>query len=448
MGHRTVGELLAAGEGESVEFKASLADPRKIIETAAAMATRGGGTILIGVKDDRSVPGAKVGAGEVERLVQQVLASTDPRLYLRIEDLMHEGRRVLRLEVPPGDGPHLAFGRAFHRVGPATVAMTRDEYERRLLDRLRESSGFERRIVEGALVTELDPAAIRRWAQRARGRLKPLGADEPTSSVVERLHLVHGPQVTVAGWLLFAAEPDARLPQATIRAQAERGAVRDARVITGPVFQQIDDAYDFVTRNLKVEARVVGTRRVERTELPVRAVREVIANAVAHRDYRSTAAIQLRLSDEGLEVWNPGALPAPLTPALLRQRHPSVPPNPLLARALYLAGYIEEWGTGTLDVLEAMRADGNPEPRFEADAEAGVRVVLPYRGRAALALSPREKAGLKGLRPGQPFASAEYAKRAGVSLRTAVTDLASLANRGVVVRAGVGRATRWSRTGT
>ena len=445
MAPETLTELIARGEGENLEFKTSLADSRKIIETAAAMATRGGGTILVGVKDDRSVVGANIGAGEVERLGQQVLANTDPRLYLRIDDTTHDGRRILRLDVPPGDGPHLAFGRAFHRVGPATVTMTRDEYERRLLDRLRESSGFERRYVEGVTADRLDEGVIRDWAGQAKGRLKNLTGLEPADAIVERLHLVQGPLVTIAGWLLFSTEPDAVLPQASIRALTERGAARDARAITGPLFRQIDEAYAFVVRNLNVQSRLVAARRVERTELPLKAIREVIANAVAHRDYRSTASTQLRLSDEGLEVWNPGTLPPPLTPAMLRERHPSVPPNPLVARALYLAGYIEEWGTGTLAVIETMRENGNPEPRFEADA-SGVRVFLPFKGRATHTLSGREKAGLKGMKAGQPFSSGEYARAARVSLRTAATDLASLATRGIVVRSGIGRATRWSRT--
>jgi ATP-dependent DNA helicase RecG len=437
--------LLTRPEGESLEFKTSLADSRKIIETAAAMATRGGGTILIGVRDDREVVGANIGAGEVERFVQQVLASTDPRLYVAIEDLLFEGKRVLRIEVPPGDGPHLAFGRAFHRVGPATVAMTRDEYERRLLDRLRESSGYERRRLEGATTRQLDPVAVRAWRALAKGRLKDLPAKESPAALVERLHLANGPGVTVAGWLLFAAEPEGLLPQATIHAVAERGAAQDSAAIGGPLCGQIEQAFDFVSRNLKRRARLVGVRRVEQPELPAMAIREVLANAVAHRDYRSTAAVQLRLTDTGLEVWNPGTLPAPLTPALLRERHPSVPANPLLARALFLAGYIEEWGTGTLRVIEAMRANGNPEPLFESSDGMGIRVVLPLVGALRDDLTERQRKGLAGMKRGAPFTSSSYAARAGVSGRTANTDLKALEAKGLVTHSGVGRATRWSR---
>lgn len=437
--------LLSAGEGTDFELKSSLSDSRKIIETLAAMATLGGGTVLIGVKDDGTVVGANIGEGERERFVQQVLGNTDPRLYVALDEPVVSDKRLLRIRVPPGDGPHLAFGRAFHRIGRATVAMTRDEYERRLLDRLRESSGFERRIVDGVSTADLDASAVNQWKAAARDRLKSIEATATTAEVAERLHLGHGPTVTVAGWLMFGKDPQGPFPQAVIRARAERGASTDARVVDGVLTGQIDEAVAFVTRNLKVRTKIRGVRREEKSELPLTAVREVVANAVAHRDYRSTAAIQLRLTDTGLELWNPGHFPPPITPALLRQSHPSVPPNPLLARALYLAGYIEEWGTGTLRTIEAMRANGNPEPTFTAEAESGIRVMLPMKGAAEL---PNDRGGnaLKAFAIGAPFSSAQFAKQAGVALRTGGLDLNRLEAAGLVRRTGVGRATRWIRT--
>jgi ATP-dependent DNA helicase RecG len=436
---------IAAGESADFELKTTLADSRKIIETIAAMATLGGGTILIGVKQDGTLAGANIGEGERERLVQQVLASTDPRLYVELDEPVLAGKRLLRIRVPPGDGPHLAFGRAFHRVGPATVAMTRDEYERRLLDRLRESSGFERRYVQGLGLADLELEEVRRWCRLAAARLPSLDSKSSPQQVLSRLHLGQGEQVTVAGALMFAKEPQGPLPQAVIRAHARRGAAEDAQVFEGPVARQIDAALDFVMRNLRVRTRVQGARREEQPELPTLAVREVIANAVAHRDYRSTAATQLRLTDSGLEVWNAGHFPPPITSALLRTHHPSVPPNPLLARALFLAGYIEEWGTGTLRTIEAMRSAHNPEPTFTASAETGVLVRLPLAGKAAI---PDTRAGttLRKFSRDKKFSSAEFAARARVSIRTAAFDLKQLEEQGLVRRVGVGRATRWIRT--
>lgn len=441
MAPQDVRAQLAGGEGPAVEFKSSLADSRKLIETLAAMATIGGGAVLIGVRDDGTPIGATLGEGEHERLVQQVLANTDPRLFIELDEPEVEGKRLLRITVPAGDGPHLAFGRAFHRIGRATVAMTRDEYERRLLDRLRESSGFERRLVEGSSERDLSATAFEHWLARAKARLERVPST--AREAVERLHLFRSEGLTTAGWLLFSSDPQGPFPQAVIRARARRGEAEDVASIEGALGQQLDAAAAFVARNLKTRARIQSAGRREQTELPLVAVREALANAVAHRDYRSTAPIQLELTDEGLTIWNPGQLPPPLTAASLREQHPSVPPNPLLARALYLAGYIEEWGTGSLRIIEELERNGNPSPIFQADA-AGVRATLPLEQPSEPA-SARARSALKRLRVGKPFSSAEYAQAAKVSVRTAAMDLALLAQQGFVKRQGVGRATRWVR---
>lgn len=407
------------------------------------MATIGGGVVLVGVRDDGTAVGAELGAGAVERLTQRILTGTDPRVFVDIDQPVYMEHRLLRIRVPAGDGPHLAFGRAYYRSGPATVAMSRDEYERRLLDRLRESSGFERRLERSASLSDLDPDAAARFCDLAKLR-SALPMNGPgIGELLSLLHLGDETGIMNAGLLLFGKHPQRQLPQAVIRARAQRGAVEDSRSIGGTLLQQIEEVAAFVARNLKMRTHRDGLVRTESSELPPPAVREVIANAVAHRDYRSTAPIQLYLTDEMLEIWNPGHLPSPLTLASLRERHPSVPPNPFIARALYLAGYIEEWGTGTLRVIESMRAAGNPEVVFDCPGESGIRVVLPLPGAQPFGVSHRASRTLAKLSVGLPFRSADYAEAAGVSVRTAVSDLSGLERAGLVRRVGIGRATRW-----
>jgi predicted HTH transcriptional regulator len=77
-------------------------------------------------------------------------------------------------------------------------------------------------------------------------------------------------------------------------------------------------------------------------------IREAVVNAVAHRDYASAGAVQVSVFADRVEVWNPGVLPAPLTTESLRQPHGSIARNPRLCEALFLARYIEKYGTGTL----------------------------------------------------------------------------------------------------
>ena len=286
---------VATGETATLELKTSLSDSRKIVETIAAMATIGGGDILVGVRPDGRPVGVRLGEGALERFVQRVQAQTDPRVYIDVALFDLGDVPVLHIRVPPGDGPHLAFGRAFYRSGPATVSMSRDEYERRLLDRMRESSGYERRTDLGTTFADVDAGKVDRFLERAGAAGARL--EGPWQAALRRLFLARSDALTVAGVLLFGREPQGPLPQATIRARAIRGAAEDAIVADGPLFEQIETAAAFVSRNLRVELR-----RDDVPELPPAAVREVVTNAVAHRDYRSTAPIQPRLDDRGPSV--------------------------------------------------------------------------------------------------------------------------------------------------
>lgn len=115
--------------------------------------------------------------------------------------------------------------------------------------------------------------------------------------------------------------------------------------------------------------RIIGTRangpRAPRLyEIPPEVVTEAIVNVVAHRDYADNGSVQVMLFSDRLEIRNPGRLPPSLTFDELRGPHRSIPGNPLLARPLYLADYIERMGTGTVDMIRRCAAAGLPEPEF------------------------------------------------------------------------------------
>lgn len=144
--------------------------------------------------------------------------------------------------------------------------------------------------------------------------------------------------------------------------------------------------------------RIIGTRangaRAPRLyEIPPEVVTEAIVNAVAHRDYADNGSVQVMLFANRLEVRNPGRLPPPLTFDELRGPHRSIPGNPLLARPLYLADYIERMGTGTVDLIRRCVAAGLPEPEFSL-TDGFVTTVrrLPPDERMAARLGSEDRA--------------------------------------------------------
>ena len=106
-----------------------------------------------------------------------------------------------------------------------------------------------------------------------------------------------------------------------------------------------------------------GLQRIEKDEYPVAAVREILLNALVHRDYMSSF-IQVRIYDDKFWVWNSGKLPEDISFESLRRVHSSHPRNPLIADVCFKGGYIDSWGRGTLKIINACREAELPEPKL------------------------------------------------------------------------------------
>ena len=125
------------------------------------------------------------------------------------------------------------------------------------------------------------------------------------------------------------------------------------KIINGDVFEQVDQAIDFVLSKItmSVGMRNESNQAPLKYEIPQAVVAETIVNAVAHRDYNSNGSVQVMLFADRLEISNPGRLTPELSIEKLKADHASYPTNMLLAEALYQAGYIERYGTGTGEIF-------------------------------------------------------------------------------------------------
>lgn len=117
-----------------------------------------------------------------------------------------------------------------------------------------------------------------------------------------------------------------------------------------------------------------GMVRKEHDEYPVAALREMLLNALVHKTYGG-AAIQIRVFDDKMSIWNEGTLPPGFTVDSLKREHNSNPPNKILADACFKAGYIDTWGRGTLKIFKACEEAGLPEPEITLK-DGGIEVTL------------------------------------------------------------------------
>ena len=173
-----------------------------------------------------------------------------------------------------------------------------------------------------------------------------------------------------AGVLFFARSVRRFFPEAYITCLLARGTdkvhILDRKDFDGGIVADIEDALRFIERNTRVAYRIKGLKRQNIPEYPINALREAITNAVMHRDWSIDGAnVFVEIYTDRVEVVSPGSLPRGLSLADLGSK--SVRRNPLIADLLHRIDFIEKAGTGIRRIRNETRAQGCPEPEFEAN---------------------------------------------------------------------------------
>ncbi|MFA6331847.1 MAG: DUF4062 domain-containing protein, partial [Methanoregula sp.] len=190
---------------------------------------------------------------------------------------------------------------------------------------------FDESPCPGATLNDISHEKIAWFVLAARKeRNFPVSPGTPTVQVLKHLDLSSGDLPTNAAILLFGTKPQKFLPTAEIKCMHYHGTVVSKpipshQIFTGTLFDQVDQAADFVLSkiNRTVPPRDTAPASDTRYEIPKEVIQEAIVNAVAHRDYSSDAGVQVSVFSDRLEIRNPGSLPPDLTFEDLKIKHNS-----------------------------------------------------------------------------------------------------------------------------
>ncbi len=274
-------------------------------------------------------------------------------------------------------------------------------------------------------------------------------------NVLTELGLLDKNRLLHAALMLFGGKPQRFCPAAVVKCSHYHGTevtrpIPSQQVFGNTLFEQTDAAADFVLSRLDrtIGNREEATAASEKLEIPKEAIREIIVNAVVHRDYDSNASVQIDVFADRVEIMNPGELPEKLTVADLVKEHLSVPVNPFLTRPFYLAGYINQLGYGTRNVVKWCRKAGLPDPKFDS-AENHFQVTI-WRNwltddrMKRLNLNERQVHAIQFLKTNRRITNAEYRNLTNVTDRTALRDLEALLRLGLITKEGkTGRSTNY-----
>jgi ATP-dependent DNA helicase RecG len=358
-------------ESVKLEFKKSVGEWKEIVETISAFANTEGGQILVGISKSAKSFGVEIGKGTIERLTNQISLNIDPKIHPRITVEKIGKKQIIVIEVrESSDHLVLAFGRPFKRVGKSTLKMSKNEYERLILEKHKDKFHFDTQIHPKASIKDIDKEKLRWFLRKAKAE-RNFDIDPETSinEALSRLNLMQNKKPVNTAILLFGKNLQKYFPQIKIRAARFKGAEGldyiDMKVLEGTIPELREKAMKFIMEHTKHGVFFDANRRYDKWEYPLRALEELLNNALAHREYSSTAEIQLSIYDDRIEVWNPGELLKPLTTEDLKRKHKSIPRNKTLADKLFLIKYIEQWGKGTNRVIEEMQENNLPDPKFQ-----------------------------------------------------------------------------------
>lgn len=440
------------GESALVELKAQVPAKQQIVKTIVAFCNGFGGKLIIGVQDDRAICGVE--EDDIDELMtslqQSIYQSATPAILPSIYTQRIQEKLLVIIEVSAGmNKPYFvtALGLnegVFIRAGAQTVKATSQ-----LIQELAwQSKGFsaDEMPVYAASKETIDTSLFRSHLERYRQFYQQgdLSAQLRHYKVLIEEHQHVYP--TVGGLLLFGDQPERYLPEAFVICTHFKGVFgREALAsqdCTGNLLMQATSALHFVTSRLHRAFHIQGAQRHEALEVPEVALREVIINAVVHRDYHLPGPIKIAIYDDRVEVFSPGNFPGPLRTDQLEMGITYIR-NHVICRVFREAGFIEKLGSGFLTLFDSYRKAGLPQPKV-IEGSGFIKCILPRADKVNTRMTVDSYEKIRQLfYVSDELTAEEVVRSLGVSRQTAGRRLAELVKQGFLIRVGKGPATRY-----
>ena len=405
----TVEEILR-GESKDLEFKEKLPeDSKKYMKTIVAFSNGEGGRLIIGVNDDREVVGVDQTAvfTMIDKITNAISDSCEPLIIPDIAPQAVGDKTVIVIEISAGrQRPYY-----LKSLGMDKGTFIRTAGSTRLADRPfiqemyyeDENRSFDNVVNRDIEVTDADIKSfcedMKKEAQRncinendekkvktpTRNNLITWGILKEDNGVV---------RPTYAYYYLRGLDGVMSQIQCAVFKGNTRGIFVDKREYDGNLWDQVEQAYQFVLRNIHLGARIKGIHRQDVYELPPESIRELIINAVVNCSFLQGSLVQVAIYDNRLEISSPGGLMPGVTIEKMKEGFSKVR-NHGIANAFVYMNLIEQWGSGIPKIMAQTKEYGLPEVEF-IDMGIALRVnmyrALPEEEKQATKASDKKQA--------------------------------------------------------
>ncbi len=364
---------------------------------------------------------------------------------IMVEVNLHETASKYFVEIitHPYSVPISLRGRYYYRSGSTKQELTGASLNEFLLKK--SGKTWDDVIEPRASFDDIDVKTVSIFlkASENAGRL-PENEVLPLPELFEKLRLSENGQLKRSTLILFGKDPAKFYPNTFVKIgrfgkndtdlKFQETEVGNLIVLLQAVLNQLN--YKFLTRAIDFE----GMHRIEKGEYPVAAIREMLLNALVHRNYMG-APTQIRVYDDKISIWNEGTLPDGLTLDALKRSHSSRPRNPIIADVCFKGGYIDAWGRGTIKIIDTCRHADLPEPEMK-DLDGGFIITL-YKDNLTpeqltkLGFNYRQVKAVLFVKEKGRITNKEYQEINATTERTASRDLSDLAEKQIIKSSGI-----------
>ena len=353
-------------------------------------------------------------------------------VYAEVNLQNENGKHYLEIIVPRYDVPISVRGKYYVRTGSTLQELKGPSLNEFILKRTGKT--WDDIPEPRASINDIDESSIKQFLKDAR-TVKRINVEDniSISDLLEKLRLLEDGDLKRAAIVLFGKDPGKFYPNMAVKIGKFGETDADLKfheVIEGNLGQLKDRIGEMLNAKFFIHPiDFMGMQRVERDEYPVDAVREMVLNALVHRNYMG-APTQIRLYDDNFSVWNDGSLPEGISEEDLKKVHRSKPRNPLLADVCFKAGYIDSWGRGTIKIIEACQEFGLPEPILKEEQGGFLSKIFKDRFTKEqlkkAGLNERQIKAIEYVKKNGKITNKDYQKINNCSRNTASGDLGNL----------------------
>jgi len=434
-----INEILKGTENTTVEFKEEINE--SIFKIISAFANKDGGIIFVGISDKKEIKGLECTNRMLGDLTNKIVNLLG--IHPKIEYIKINKKDVLQIKVKKNTLPVSYKGKYYTRVGNTTREMQREEL-RSFFIKGTNWDGF----TGNYNLDEIDPETVIKFIRMAsrNGRLQTADENEDIKTILEKLKLIINGKLTKAAIMLFGNDPQKYFINALVRVgrfKDETTIIGDRR-IEGNLFKQIEEAEEAIKNFINVRYEITGEQltRKDIWDYPLEAIREALLNSVIHRDYfKYNVQTQIKIFNDWIWFFNTGGLPEGITLEQLKTTHPSVARNPLIVHIFYLAGLIEEYGSGIGRIMDTLKKANLPEPEFKEEF-AGFSLYMrkDYYTEERLkemGLNDRQIKAVMYVKEKGKITNKEYQELNKVSKPTSTRDLDGLVKKSILEKIGI-----------